>query len=176
MKIYLDAINKEDMPSLYKWFSDIEFLSSYDYVLPIPMTKEKVDKTIADYNEENDSIIFAIRDIENHIIGIAGYYDIVKDNQVATLFIGIGDKSQQGKGYGKKALDELLDYGFKTLNLHRIQLNVISFNTPAIALYEKAGFQKEGTMKEFVLRDGKRYDLYMYAKLRQGILSTWQKF
>lgn len=167
MEIYLDTINKEDMPSLYKWFSDIEFLSSYDYVLPAPMTKEKVDKTIADYNEENDSIIFAIRDEENQIIGIAGYYDIVKDNQVATLFIGIGDKSQQGKGYGKKALSELLSYGFETLNLYRIQLNVISFNIQAIALYKKAGFQKEGTMKEFVLRDGKRYDLYMYAKLKE---------
>lgn len=163
--VYLDNINKEDMPLLYKWFSDTEFLSSYDYVLPVPMTEEKVDKTIADYNEENDSIIFAIRDQENQVIGIAGYYDIVKDNQVATLFIGIGDKNQQGKGYGKKALDQLLDYGFKTLKLHRIQLNVIAFNTPAIALYEKAGFKKEGTMKEFVLRDGKRYDLYMYAKL-----------
>lgn len=169
MRIYLDTINKEDMPSLYKWFSDVEFLKSYDYVSPIPMTKEKVDQTIAEYNEENNSIIFAIRAEEDKLtsfIGIAGYYDIIKDNQVATLFIGIGDKNQQGKGYGKKALEELLNYGFNTLNLHRIQLNVLSFNTPAIALYEKAGFIKEGTMKEFVLRDGKRYDLYMYAKLK----------
>jgi RimJ/RimL family protein N-acetyltransferase len=167
MKVFLDNINKEDMLSLYKWFSDIEFLSSYDYVLPIPMSKGKVDKTIADYNKENDSIIFAIRNEEKNIIGIAGYYDIIKDNQVATLFIGIGDKNQQGKGYGKKALEALINYGFETLNLHRIQLNVMSFNYPAIALYEKADFQKEGTMKEFVLRDGKRYDLYMYAKLKE---------
>jgi RimJ/RimL family protein N-acetyltransferase len=168
-RIYLDNINKEDMPSLYRWFSDIEFLTSYDYVLPIPMTKEKVEQSIADYNEENNSIIFAIRateDAHNPIIGVAGYYDIIKDNQVATLFIGIGDKNQQGKGYGKKALDELLNYGFKILKLHRIQLNVMSFNASAIALYEKAGFKKEGIMKEFVLRDGKRHDLYMYAKLK----------
>jgi RimJ/RimL family protein N-acetyltransferase len=166
--IYLDKINKKDMPSLYKWFSDVEFLTSYDYVLPVPMSEEKVEQTIAEYNEENNSIIFAIRASEgehNPIIGIAGCYDIIKDNKVATLFIGIGDKGQQGKGYGKKALAELLEYGFKTLKLHRLQLNVIAFNTPAIALYEKAGFIKEGTMKEFVLRDGKRYDLYMYAKL-----------
>ncbi len=165
-RVFLDKIKKEDMQYLYKWFSDTEFLSSYDYVAPVPMSKEKVDKTIADYNEENDAIIFAIRNEDNKIIGIAGYYDIVKDNQVATLFIGIGDKNQQGKGYGKKALDELLNYGFNTLNLYRIQLNVIAFNTPAIALYEKAGFKKEGTMKEFLLRDSKRYDLYMYAKLK----------
>lgn len=163
---YLDSIKNKDMTWLYKWFSDVEFLSTYDYVAPVPMTKEKVNKIIADYNNSKDAIIFAIRNEESKIIGVAGYYDIIKDNQVATLFIGIGDKSQQGKGYGKKSLECLLNYGFETLNLHRIQLNVISFNAPAIALYERAGFQKEGIMKDFLLRDGKRYDLHMYAKLR----------
>ncbi len=166
-RVFLDIINKEDMPSLYKWFSNIEFLSTYDYVLPIPMSKEKVDKMISDYNEENNSIVFAIRTIEGNIIGIAGYDDIIKDNMVATLFIGIGDENYLGKGYGKEAISELLNYGFNTLNLYRIQLNVISFNISAIKLYEKVGFQKEGTMKEFVLRNGQRYDLYMYAKLKK---------
>lgn len=166
-RVYLDTINKEDMPSLYKWFSNVEFLSTYDYVLPIPMSKEKVDKMISNYNEENNSIVFAIRTTEGNIIGIAGYDDIIKDNMVATLFIGIGDENYLGKGYGKEAMLELLNYGFNTLNLYRIQLNVISFNTPAIKLYEKVGFQKEGTMKEFVLRNGQRYDLYMYAKLKK---------
>lgn len=166
-RVFLDTINKEDMSSLYKWFSNIEFLSTYDYVLPIPMSEEKVDKMLADYNEANGSIVFAIRTLDGSIIGIAGYDDIIKDNQVATLFIGIGDKSHQGKGYGKQALNELINYGFDKLNLYRIQLNVISFNTPAINLYEKVGFQKEGTMKDFVLRNGQRYDLYMYAKLKK---------
>ena len=166
-RIILDTINKEDMPSLYKWFSNTEFLSIYDYVLPIPMSKDKVDKMISDYNEENNSIVLAIRTTEGNIIGLAGYDDIIKDNQVATLFIGIGDENYLGKGYGKEAIFELLNYGFNTLNLYRIQLNVLSFNTPAITLYEKVGFKKEGTMKEFVLRNGLRHDLYMYAKLKK---------
>ncbi len=165
-KVYLDTIKKEDMPSLYNWFSDIEFLSTYDYVLPVPMTKKKVDKMIKEYNAENNSIIFAIRTSDGKIIGIAGYYDIIKDNNVATLFIGIGDVACHGKGYGKEALNELISYGFNTLNLYRIQLNVIAFNVAAISLYEKSGFTKEGTMREFVLRNGLRYDLYMYAKLK----------
>ncbi len=166
-RVFLDTINKEDMPSLYKWFSNVEFLSTYDYVLPIPRSKEKVDKMISNYNEENNSIVFAIRTTEGNIIGIAGYYDIIKDNMVATLFIGIGDENYLGKGYGKEAILELLNYGFNTLNLYRIQLNVISFNAPGIALYEKVGFRKEGAMKDFVLRNGQRHDLYMYAKLKK---------
>ena len=167
-KVYLDNINKEDMSKLYQWFSDVEFLSTYDYVLPKPKTPQEVDKLLAEYNPVNGSIIKVIRTSQGQAIGIAGYDDIIKDNQVATLFIGIGDKNHKGKGYGKEAMSELLNYGFNTLNLYRIQLNVISFNTPAINLYEKVGFIKEGTMKEFVLRNGLRYDLYMYAKLKDN--------
>ena len=43
-----------------------------------------------------------------------------------------------------EALDLLLDFGFNELNFHRIQLNVISYNDAAIALYETLGFVKEG--------------------------------
>ena len=164
-RVYLDDINKDDMNELYKWFSDSEFLSTYDYVLPVPMPKEKVDKMISDYLLKDSSAVFAVRTLNGNIIGIAGYDDIIRDNQTATLFIGIGDKNYLGRGYGKEALRELISYGFSTLSLYRIQLNVISFNTPAINLYEKAGFKKEGTMKESVLRNGLRSDLYMYAML-----------
>jgi RimJ/RimL family protein N-acetyltransferase len=60
----------------------------------------------------------------------------------------------------------LLEYGFKNLNFHRIQLNVLEFNNRAISLYEKCGFKKEGIFREFVLRDGKRYNLLLYGLLR----------
>ncbi len=90
---------------------------------------------------------------------------------MATLFIGIGNKNIRGKGYGKEALKILLDYGFNDRDFHRIQLNVLEFNHGAIALYEKAGFKKEGVFREFVLREGSRYDLYLYGLLKR----EWEK-
>lgn len=165
--LFLTKIEKEDMEYIYRWFSDIEFLKFYDYTPPVPQTKEEVDKTFDDYEKNKESDIFAIRLAENNqIIGIAGYDDIVKENKVATLFIGIGNKDTRGKGYGKEALNLLLEYGFSELDFHRIQLNVLEFNHAAIALYEKTGFIKEGTYREFVLRDGRRYDLHLYGLLK----------
>lgn len=165
--LYLSKIEKEDMEHIYKWFSDCEFLKFYDYYPPVPQTKEEVDKTFNDYEKNQESDVFAIRLLsDGQIIGIAGYDDIIKENKVATLFIGIGNENSRGRGYGKQTINILLDYGFNDLDFYRIQLNVLEFNESAIALYEKNGFKKEGTYREFVLRDDKRYDLYFYGLLK----------
>lgn len=173
-QLSLTKIESNDLKYIYEWFSDIDFLRTYDYMPPISQTKEEVDKTFSNYEKNEESVVFAIKIKENnHIIGIAGFDDIVKENKVATLFIGIGDKNTRGKGYGKEALNLLLEYGFKELDFYRIQLNVLEFNHAAIALYEKAGFKREGTFREFVLRDGKRYNLFLYGLLKYELSNVY---
>ena len=53
-----------------------------------------------------------------------------------------------GKGFGKKMLQEILDFGQKRGFL-RIELSTATINERAIALYEKVGFQKEGVLRKF---------------------------
>lgn len=171
--LYFSNIEKEDMVHLYNWFSDIEFLKYYDYVPPVPKSQDEVNQIFSDYNIKKESLVFAVRLLsDNKIIGIAGFDDIIKSNQTATLFIGIGNRELRGKGYGKEVLNKLLNYGFNTINLHRIQLNVLEFNVFAIKLYESAGFKKEGIYREFVFRDDSRYNMFLY-----GLLKTeWEIF
>lgn len=171
-RVELRRIDKSDMKDIYRWFSDVEFLRYYDYVPPVPMSEEDVNKIFGDYDKNEESDVFAVKLIEGgQIIGIAGFDSIEIENKVATLFIGLGNKNTRGKGYGREAMKLLLDYGFNILDFYRIQLNVLEFNHPAISLYEKTGFVKEGIFREFVLRDGKRYDLYLYGLLK----SEWYK-
>jgi RimJ/RimL family protein N-acetyltransferase len=61
----------------------------------------------------------------------------------------------------------LLQFAFGELNLRRVQLTVFSYNTAAIRLYEKLCFQREGTFREFLQRDGQLYDMYLYGLLRR---------
>ena len=51
-------------------------------------------------------------------------------------------------------------YGFNELNLYRLQLTVLAYNTRAVGMYEKLGFTREGVLRAFGERDGRRYDLY----------------
>jgi RimJ/RimL family protein N-acetyltransferase len=52
----------------------------------------------------------------------------------------------------------IVDYGFREMGLHRIQLGVAPFNPAGIRAYEKAGFIEEGRYRESVLHDGRWYD------------------
>jgi RimJ/RimL family protein N-acetyltransferase len=81
--------------------------------------------------------------------------------------MGFGDRQNWGKGYGTEAMRLALNFAFNELNLHRVQLSVFDYNERAIALYEKMGFVREGVYREYLQRDGKRYDMYLYGLLRR---------
>jgi len=85
----------------------------------------------------------------------------------AWMGIGIGERENWGKGYGTEAQHTLLKMAFEEWHLHRISLAVLDYNERAIHSYEKAGFKLEGSLRGFVRRDGKIWDMHMMGILRQ---------
>ena len=53
-----------------------------------------------------------------------------------------------GKGYGYLMMKAIIDYA-KEQGFLRIELSVAVQNLKAISLYEKVGFEKEGTLKKY---------------------------
>lgn len=165
-KVRLTAIDERDIPIISSWYSDADFLRYFDKVPAIPKSIKQIDEWINAIQSSNNTCPFAIRDINNgEMVGYIELGSIQWWNGTATMGIGIGTNAERGKGYGKEALKLLLDFAFKELNLHRVQLNVFSYNQKAINLYEKLGFKHEGTYREFIHRDGKRWDMYLYGIL-----------
>ena len=74
---------------------------------------------------------------------------------------------KRGQGYGTKAYGALLKYCFDHLNMHRVWLCVLDNNNPAISLYKKVGFQKEGKMRQAVWRDGKWRNYIIMSILKE---------
>ena len=81
------------------------------------------------------------------------------------MSIGLGDSANWGKRYGNEATRLALGFASNELHLHRVQLTVFDYNPRAIHLYEKLGFQQEGIYREFLQRDGRRFDMYLYGLL-----------
>lgn len=73
----------------------------------------------------------------------------------------------QGKGVGSRLLGELLDIADNWMNLRRVELTVYTDNAPALALYRKFGFETEGEMRDYAVRDGRFVDVYSMARLRR---------
>jgi putative acetyltransferase len=72
----------------------------------------------------------------------------------------------QGKGVGSALMRAGVEMADRWLNLRRLELEVYSDNEPAIRLYERFGFEHEGTLRQYAFRDGVYVDAYMMARLR----------
>ncbi len=88
---------------------------------------EKEKELLEKLSKEGNN--FAIVDIEgDRLIGNCSLMDINHINRTAELGIFIRDKDYWSKGFGREAINLLLDYGFNLLNLNNILLKVYSFN------------------------------------------------
>lgn len=166
-KVKLTAINEKDMEIIARWYSDIDFLRFFDTAPALPKTELQLYEWIKSIQDSSSSVAFAIRPIEDD--EIAGYIELDKISWVhgvATVGIGIGAAEHRGKGYAKEALKLLMELAFNELNLHRLQLNVFNYNERAIMIYESLGFKREGVYREYIHRDGRRWDMYLYGILR----------
>jgi putative acetyltransferase len=72
----------------------------------------------------------------------------------------------QGQGVGKALMQAGVDLADNWLNLTRLELEVYSDNDPAIRLYERFGFEREGIMRQHAFRSGQYVDSLMMARLR----------
>ena len=109
--------------------------------MPIPAGPDDVIATTSD----GTSFGFHLRTLaDDTLIGFVALFSIEWNNGVGTMAVGIGNPDYRGKGYGADALFLILRYAFAELNLHRVGLDVISYNSAAIRAYERAGLPKRG--------------------------------
>jgi len=71
----------------------------------------------------------------------------------------------QNQGIGSRLMAAIIDLAENWLNLKRLELQVNTDNPSAIHLYEKFGFEKEGTLRKNGFRDGAYIDAYTMAKV-----------
>jgi RimJ/RimL family protein N-acetyltransferase len=96
------------------------------------------------------------------LIGSISLHNIDHLNRNAYIGIFIGGDENRGKGYGTEAIRLILEYGFKTMNLHSITLTVRANNLAGIRCYKKAGFREVGRLPEAFFIDGTYVDkIYM---------------
>ncbi len=74
------------------------------------------------------------------------------------------------QGFATKMFNESIQWAMSR-GLRRLELTVITYNSPAINFYEKIGFKIEGIKRESVYMDGLYHDELYMAKLLEGQMS-----
>ncbi len=94
-------------------------------------------------------------------IGVCGLTDIDLVNRRAEFSLYIGPEYQQ-KGYARRALASLFNYGFNELGLNLIWGESFEGN-PARSMFKKLGMTEEGCRRQFYFKDGQYIGAYLYS-------------
>lgn len=119
-------------------------------------TKEEVTSFFKKSLEEKDRYFFLVIAPDGKIIGESVINEIDWDLRCANFRIGLYHTAERGKGIGTWVTEVTRDFAFEKLKLHRLELDVYSFNPRAERTYIKAGFKREGVLRDAVM-DGNQY-------------------
>jgi RimJ/RimL family protein N-acetyltransferase len=93
------------------------------------------------------------------IVGVAMVYGrpVARLRGIGELVIYI-HQDYHGQGLGTFLTQTVLQDA-KSRGFHRVSLGVVADNTPAVKVYERVGFQREGRLRDaFLGDDGKYHD------------------
>ncbi|GAB3400821.1 GNAT family N-acetyltransferase [Flindersiella endophytica] len=164
--VRLRELREEDLPLLIEWWND-PGIAAYQRPFTQPKTHDGIAEMIRGWsrNDAADCGFSIVKRKGGELVGQASLFGATTKDRCALFAIVVGT-NHQNRGYGTEATRLLLRYGFAELGLHRIELNVYSFNSRAMAAYAKAGFREEGRRRESVWRSGAWHDSVGMAVLR----------
>lgn len=162
-RLYLSPINIGDAVLYTKWLNDPAVsltVGNYNKLISLEAERGFLDRmTAAGYNFAMVLKGENTPEGEDILLGNISLMDIDQVSRKATVGLFIGEAAHRGKGYGAEALRLILEYGFRTLNLHNIMLLCHSDNAPGIACYKKVGFREFGRRRDATFKSGKYVDV-----------------
>jgi RimJ/RimL family protein N-acetyltransferase len=139
--VRLTQLRDEDSDRLFAWINNRALVVSSAPFRPV--ARPDHEAWFAAIRERDDVRIFGIRVIETDaLIGTCQLHSI-QPGWEAELQIRIGERHEQGRGYGREAVELLLRHAFGPLGLRRVTLHVFESNTPARAVYRQTGFREQ---------------------------------
>ena len=171
--IRLRAIEESDIPRFVEWLNDPEVYKHLRMMYPLGTDMEQAwFARLKDRDPATRPMGIEIQHPEGWVfIGNVGFNSIDWINRSGELGIFIGEKQYWSQGYGKKAMRLIVQFGFESLNLHRIMLRVHANNPRAIRSYEAVGFVHEGKLRDDLFQDGQYFDVLLMSILK----SEWKQ-
>jgi RimJ/RimL family protein N-acetyltransferase len=157
-------MEKEDLPLFVEWANKPEVFGEYN---PLhQMSKTEAEKML---ENPSDFKVFIVEKKDGSKIGFIAHFNV--------LHLGTGTKqleigyslvpSERGKGYCSEAVKIMVDYLFLSREVMRIQAQTDQRNMASQKVLEKAGFKKEGLLRNNFYMRGEWTDDYIYSIIRE---------
>ena len=116
--------------------------------------------------QDSERRVGLVASVQGEVAGYASLeqFERVRRSHCGSVGIAVA-KGWHGQGIGSRLLGALLDVADNWMNLRRVELMVYTDNEPAIALYRKHGFEVEGELRDYAVRDGRHVNAYAMARV-----------
>lgn len=160
-EINLRTIEEEDLEFIRDTYNHPDIRDQMSHREPVNLQQQErgfFENVICADEEVNLAIS---RDEE-----MIGMINLSPTKQEGVVEIGLWiHPNHQGNGYGKEASRKVIDYAFDELRNHKIVAKVSAANSGSMKLWEKLGFEHEGTLKEEFYSSGEYRDIEYFGLL-----------
>ncbi|PLW95268.1 MAG: GNAT family N-acetyltransferase [Marinilabiliales bacterium] len=171
--VLLRAVEPADTERLYLWENDMQLWHLSNTTAPFSkyLMEQYVMNAQQDiYAAKQLRLMVDTNDEEGLTVGCIDLFDFDPANRRAGIGILISEEAR-GKGYGKEALELMIEYAFNTLNLHQLFCNILENNEQSIAMFKKAGFTEVGLKRDWTMVDGVWQNEFLFQLMKREKLA-----
>lgn len=172
-RLFLKEMTPEWLSYALTNFSDAELMKLFGFstVEELALEKQKFSAGITTFSISFRNFLMQLK-TTGETIGRIGFHTWQVRHFRAEIGYAITNNIYKNQGYMTEAMKAVIDYGFTTMGLERIEACVGPGNTPSIKLVEKFGFSREGYFRNHYYKDNVLYDSISFALLKQDYLNT----
>lgn len=148
---------------IHKWHTDDEISHKVGY--ENKPTEEETKNLIDNWLNDKNRILFLVEHLDN-IVGYVTLSEINRQYETCVLHTTIGEKKFLLNKSCVQFMNNILNYAFKNLKLHRVTTYILSDNPKLIQTAKKYGWKHEGIMREFIKLNGQRLNCHIFRILK----------
>lgn len=169
--VTLEPISMDDAETFYKWQNDPNLRDlSMGYRMPIQL--ESVREWINSLRTNRTRAVYGVH-ADGQLCGMVNLFDIDMLHRQCSIgfFIAGADGFQSGDLAVVSGIQGV-DFALNGLNLHRLNMEAIEINIPAIRGALALGFEKEGRKRKAYYADGRYWDTLCLGLLAEDFHVT----
>lgn len=167
-RLLLRNLKLDDAADLFEYAShpDVPKYNTWSVHKSIEDSKQYLHSIIAQYNNHELAAWGIVHKADNKLIGTCSLASWVPSQARAELGYALS-KTYWGNGYMPEAVRPVLNFGFRMMQLNRIEAKCITANLASARVMEKVGMKFEGILRQHLFLKGSFHDLKVYSILKQ---------
>ena len=170
-KVSLRAVEKTDLESFRNWRNIEDFRRNFREHRELNLWHQ--EKWFERVHQSSTDYMFTIVDTQSgEALGACGllYVNWIIRSADFSFYIGKNEEYIDKHGLAAEAAKLLIDYGFKSLNLNKIWMELYEFDTRKLEFFEKKfNFKRDGILRQNCFKDGKYHDSVLISILSHEV-------